>query len=77
MVVRDFLKNSEGWMFVSIVNKDYPVLYFEDKSMTALVANKFLAKCEVHPTSQLCSYSHNTPQTIWAFFIAINNIFVQ
>ena len=44
MVVRDFLKNSEGWMFVSIVNKDYPVLCFEDKSMTALVANKFFGQ---------------------------------
>ena len=44
-------------MLVSIIykhiNKDYPALYFEEKSVTkyALVAKKISVKCEICPTS--------------------------
>ena len=50
MVVR---RNNKGWMFVSMVNKDYPALYFEEMLVTryALVAKKSLAKCEIRSTN--------------------------
>ena len=38
-------------MFVSMVNKDYPVLYFEEKSVAkyALVTKRFLTNMKFAP----------------------------
>ena len=75
IVVRE---NSEGWMFVSMVSKDYPVLYFEEKLVTkyALVTKKFLAKCEIRPTNHSLAALATILHRPYGY-IVIYNIFVQ